>query len=262
MKRYIKNIVFMVLIAGLFTACKKDDLETEKVMQIVINGYNGGVNALQMSIDTTQYDAATANGKYIIGAASGIAQNFAYTYRSEKKRMLTLTDMVTQKVVYSKELPVNAPKGLFNYIFLDGKELEVTPPSADATTNKLGFYIYYPASNEPFDIFLYRVDNSTGQEFREYLARGVMQGQWVYVNYNATADFGTKALLGSSSVYFTKAGTTDQWAFDDDQNKSTISGNSMFLPTTIDKGLVQPYFIKPMTSSQGLAKMFFYPDRQ
>lgn len=252
----------MALIISLFTACDKDAPEVEKAIQIVVNGYNGGANALQMSIDTTQYDAATAQGKYIIGPGSIIGTNIAYTYRSEKKRMLTLTDVVTKEVVYSRELPGNTPKGLFNCIYLDGKELEVKPPAADASTNKLGFYIYYQASSEPFDIFLYRIDNGTGQEFREYLARGITPGQWVYVNYNATADFGTNALLGSSSVYFTKAGTTDQWAFDDDQNKSTISGNSMNLPTTIDKGLVQPYFIKPMTGNQGLAKMFFYPDRQ
>lgn len=252
----------MALIAGLFTACEKEDVETEKVMQIVVNGYNGGANALQMSIDTTQYDAATANGKYIIGAASGIAQNFAYTYRSEKKRMFTLTDMVTKKVVYSKELPANTPKALFNYIFLDGKELDVNPPAADAATNKLGFYVYYPASNDPFDIFLYRMDNTTGEEFREYIAKGVAPGQWVYVDYNAATNFGTGAFLGSAQVRFTKAGTTDQWAFDDDQNKSTISASSMNLPTTIDKGLVQPYFIKPMPYNQGLATLFFYPDRQ
>src|SRR5690606_22976747 len=129
------------------------------------------------------------------------------------------------------------------------------------TTNKLGFYIYYPTSNDPFDIFLYRKNNANGQEFREYIAKNVTPGKWVYVDYAAAENFGTKAFLGNSSVYFTKAGTTDHWAFDNDQTKSTINANGFFLPVADDKGLVQPYFIKPMPYNQGLATLFFYPDR-
>lgn len=261
MKHYIKHIVYITLVAGLFTACNKEDLNVKKAMQIVVNGYNGGQNALQMSIDTTEYNVNVGYGKYIMSSASIIGYSVVYSYGSDKKRLFTLTDTITKQVVYSKELPASGTKAIFNYIFLEGKELDINTPAADPATNKLGFYIYYPTSNEPFDIFLYKKDNTTGQEFRAYIAKNVTPGKWIYVDYVAVADFGTKSFLGNSTVYFTKAGTTDQWAFDNDQSKSTVAANTFFLPTVNDLGLVQPYFYKPMPYGQGLAKMFFYPDR-
>lgn len=264
MKRHIKSIALIVLIASLFAACDKEEMDAEKAMQIVVNGYNGGSNALQMSIDTTQFDVGVNYGGYIIKPGSIIANNMVYTYRSDKKRMLTLTDTITKKVVYSKELPANNPKGLFNYIFMDGKELEINAPASDPTTNKLGFYIYYPTSNDPFDIFLYRRDNATGIEYRTYLAKDATPGKWIYLDYAVPADFSTSRIIGNSgaTVRFTKAGTIDQWAFDNDQSKSAVPANSLFLPVEDDKGLVQPYFIKPMSYGQGLSRLFFYPERQ
>lgn len=262
MKKYIKNIASITLFAGLFAACNKEDLDTGNAIQIVVNGYNGGANALQMSIDTTQYDVGVGYGKYILKPASIIGSGLVYTYRSNKKRMFTLTDTITRQVVYSRELPDNSTKGLFNYIFLDGKELEINPPVANPATNKLGFFIYYPTSNEPFDIFLYRQDNTTGQEFRTYLAKDVTPGKWLYLDYVVPADFSTQNVISSgATLCFTKAGTTDQWAFDNDQNISTVQAGSLLLPVEDEKGLVQPYFIKPMSYGQGVAKLFFYPDR-
>ena len=263
MKQFIKNITIIALIAGLFTACNKEDLDVEKAMHIVVNGYNGGANDLQMSIDTTQYGIAVRSGAYIMQPAAVISQNLVYSYRSEKKRMLTLTDIVTQQVVYSREVPANSTNAVFNFIFLDGKELDINAPAADLATNKLGFYIHYTSSNEPFDIFLYRRDNTTGQEFRSYLAKNVTPGKWVYLDYAVPADFNTKQIISTSSasLCFTKAGTTDQWAFDNDQNKSTAPANSMGLPVEDEKGLVQPYFFTPLPYGQGLFNLFFYPDR-
>ena len=263
MKRYIKNIALILLVATTFVACNKEELEVEKAMHIVVNGYNGGENSLQMSIDTTQYGQAARSGAFIMKPAAVISQNLVYTHRSGKKRMLTLTDTITKKVVYSRELPANSNNAVFNYIFLDGKELDINDPAVDPSTNKLGFYIHYTASNEPFDIFLYRKDNTTGQEFRSYLAKNVTPGKWIYLDYAVPADFSTKQIISSSSaiVCFTKAGTTDQWAFDDDENKSTVPANSMGLPVEDEKGLMQPYFFTPMPYGQGLSKLFFYPDR-
>lgn len=263
MKQYIINIALTLLIATAFTACNKEDLDVEKAMHIVVNGYNGGANALQMSIDTTLYGITSRNGAYIMKPAAVISQNLVYTYRSDKKRMLTLTDTITKQVVYSRELPENSPKAVFNYIFLDGKELDINAPAADPATNKLGFYVHYIASNEPFDIFLYRKDNTTGQEFRTYLAKNVTPGKWVYLDYAVPADCGTKQIISNSSasVCFTKAGTTDQWAFDNDQNKSQTPANALFLPVEEEKGLVQPYFFTPLPYGQGLSKLFFYPER-
>lgn len=257
-----KHIAYIFVAMLLFTACNKEEINVEKAVQVLINGYYGGPNALQLSIDTTEYGPNVGYGRYIVNPDYMISHNLVYTYRSDKKRELTLTDTITKQVVYRKELPSNGPKGLFNFVFLEGRELEINPPAADPATNKLGFYIHYPASNEPFDIFLYRRDNSTGQEFRAYIAKNVRPDKWVYLDYTASADFGTKNSVASSTVYFTKAGTTDQWAFYGDQNKSRMDANSMYLPTADEKGLVQPYFIKPMPSNQGLARLFFYPDRQ
>lgn len=263
MKRYIKNIALTLLVAIAFTACNKEDLDVEKAMHIVVNGYNGGTNALQLSIDTTQYGVAARSGAYIMKPAAIISQNLVYTYRSSKKSTLTITDTITKKVVYSGELPANGTKAVFNYIFLDGKELNINAPAANPATNKLGFYIHYTISSEPFDIFLYRKDNTTGQVFRTYLAKNVIPGKWIYLDYAVPADFGTKQIISNSSasVHFTKAGTTDEWAFDNDQNKSTVPANSMGLPVEDEKGLVQPYFLTPLPYGQGLSKLFFYPDR-
>lgn len=257
MKKYIKDIALILLAAIALTACNKEELEVEKAMHIVVSGYNGGTNALQMSIDTTEYGAAQFK------PASIINNNVVYSYRAGKKPMFTLTDIITKKVVYSRELPANGTKAAFNYIFLDGKELDINAPAADPATNKLGFYIHYTTSSEPFDIFLYKKDNTTGQEFRTYLAKNVIPGKWIYLDYAVPADFGTKQIISNSSatVHFTKAGTTDQWAFDNDQNKSTVPANSMGLPVDDEKGLVQPYFFTPLPYGQGLSKLFFYPDR-
>lgn len=264
MKPHIKKIALILLFATAFTACNKENLDMEKAMYVVVNGYNGGANALQMSIDTTEYDVTARSGAYIMKPAAVISQNIVYTYRSSKKRVLTLTDTITKKVVYSKELPANGSKVAFNFIFLDDKELEINIPAADPATNKLGFYIHHTASNEPFDIFLYKMDTATGQEFRTYLAKNVTPGKWIYLDYAVPADFGTKQIISTSnaSVYFTKAGTTDQWAFDNDQEKSSVPANSLFLPVEDEKGLVQPYFFTPLPYGQGLSRLFFYPDRQ
>ncbi len=262
MKKYIKNIAFILVAMVLFTACNKENLDAEKAMQILLNGYNGGPNTLQMSIDTTQYGPEVAYGRYMINPASIIDKNLAYTYRANQKPELVLTDIVTKQIVYRKQLPTEGPKGLFNFIFLEGRELEINPPASDPATNKLGFYIYYPTNNDPFDVILYRRDNSTGQEFRSYLAKNVTPSRWLYVDYTADANFATKSLLGSSTVQFTKAGTTNEWAFDNDQARSSISTNGFFLPTTEEKGLVQPYFITPKPNNQGLVRLFFYADRQ
>lgn len=262
MKRYINNIVLILLVAAASTACNKEDLDVDKAMHIVVNGYNGGTNALQMSIDTTQYGLMSRNGG-IMKSAAVIVQNFVYTYRSDKKRMLTLTDTITKQVVYSRELPDNSTNAVFNCIFIDGKELDINAPTADPATNKLSFYIHYTASSEPFDIFLYRKDNTTGEEFRTYLAKNVTPGKWVYLDYVVPADFSTKQIISNSnaSLRFTKAGTTDQWAFDNDENKSSVPAQSLSLPVEDEKGLVQPYFFTPLLYGQGLSRLFFYPER-
>ncbi|RXK81315.1 hypothetical protein [Filimonas effusa] len=258
---YKKISLPLVLLLTMFAACNKEAPDAERAMSVVISGYNGGAHPLQMAIDTTVYDVAVSSGKYIVKPNDLGNFNIAYSYRSNKQRMFTLTDTVTKEIVYRKELPSDGTKANFNYLFLNGKLVDINPPVADPVTNKLGFYIYYPASDESIDISLYRVDGSTGQAFRVYLAKGIKPGTWAYVDYMAGENFATKNMLGNTQIHFTKSGNVGQWAFENDESKSVISAFGMFLPAADEKGLVQPYFITPQTYDLGHSQLFYYPDR-
>jgi len=260
--QYMKIAGIITLLHTVLAACNKEELDPEKAIQVIINGYNGSANELEVSIDTTSYDKGIANGKYILQPTSLIGFNVVYTYRSPALRSkVTLTDPATGEVFFSKPLPVSGTKANFNYIYLDGKVIEVNPPAAADTTNKLGFYIHYADSDAPFDIFLYRIDNTTGQEYREYLARHVKRRTWIYIDYIPSADFDNKNALNNSKVCFTKAGTTDQWAFQDNETMSTLDPSGMGLPIAGEKGLVLPYFITPGSWQLEHSRLFFYPDR-
>lgn len=253
--------LFLLLLTGL-SACNKEGPGATKAMQVVINGYNGTAHDLVAGIDTSLYGKNVSNAKYVIQPASVIGFNITYTYPdNQQQRMVTLRDPESNKVLLSRPLPATGTKASYNFIYLDGKELEVTPPAADASTNKLGFYVHYTDNNEPFDMFLYKINAETGQEYRQYIAKNVKPGSWIYVDYKASADFGTKNILRNCSIYFTKAGTTDQWAFLDDENSSKLSSFSLGFPIAGETGLVQPYFIVPASSKLAVSSLFFHPDR-
>jgi hypothetical protein len=252
---------FLLLLTGL-SACNKEGPAVTKAMYVVINGYNGTAHELVVGIDTTLYGKNVSNAKYVIHPASVIGFSITYTYPDDQQqRMVTLRDPESNKVLFSKPLPATGTKASFNFIYLDGKEMELTPPATDASTNKLGFYVHYAGSSEPFDMFLYKINTETGQEYRHYLAKNIKPGSWAYVDYIASADFGTKSILKNSSIYFTKAGTTDQWAFQDDENSSKVSSFPLSFPITGEKGLVQSYFIAPGSSKLDISRLYFHPDR-
>lgn len=260
MRSIIKHIVKPVLLALLATsiaACNKDNLDVEKGLQVLVNGYNGSGNALQITIDTTKY----GHNNYMIKPASLIGFNVVYTYRSLKEKILTITDTVTKKVLLSKPLPATGTKVNFNFIYIDGREVEVNPPAADPATNKLGFYVHYTDNDEPFDIFLYRMDDATGREYRQYLAKNIKPKTWVYIDYQASPDFSTHTLLTTSQICFTKVGTIDQWAFQESEAMSKLDVSGFSFPKAGEKGLVQPYFLTPGTFRLDFARLFFYPDR-
>lgn len=260
--QYMKIAGIIAMLINVLAACNKEELNPEKAIQVIISGYNGSANELEVSIDTTRYDKSLANGKFILQPASLIGFNAVYTYRDPVLRSkVTLTDPATGEIVFSKPLPASGTKACFNYIYLDGKVVEVNPPAAEATTNKLGFYIHYADSDAPFDIFLYRIDNTTGQEYREYLAKQVKRKSWIYIDYIPSADFDNKNALSNSSVCFTKAGTTDQWAFQDNETMSKVPAMGMGFPLAGEKGLVLPYFITPGSWQLEQSRLFFYPDR-
>lgn len=260
MKRIINYKIWLVLLSIVFMACNKENNNVEHAMHVVVSGYNGSGNVLQVSIDTVQYDQAAKNGIYIVKPASLLQFNAVYTYvPNGQQRMVTLTDTITKKVVFSKPLPAAGTKVSFIYLFVDGKEMAVPEPAADTATNKLGFYIHYTDSDEPFDMFLYRKDN-TGKEYQTYLAQNVKPNTWIYIDYRAGEKFDNKEIFKDSYIYFTKPGTRDQWAFQDTESKSKASAFGLGFPVAGEKGLVQSYFLAQGTWGLERVRLFF-PDR-
>ncbi len=262
MKFFKQHITIILSLFGLFfAACNKDDQEVTKAMQVLINGYNGSDHAWQVAIDTTVYDASAMHGKFIITPASMIAFNAVYTSPLNQQAMLTLTDTTTRTVLYRKTLPASGTTALFNFIYFDGKELEIQQPAADPATNKLGFYIRNTTGNAPFDVFLYRKDAATGTEYRAYIIKNVKPDSWIYADYVPTADFDSKNELDGATIFFTKAGTTDQWAFGDSEDFSKVPAFGMNFPIAGEKGIVQPYFLTPGADKLDITRLYLYADR-
>lgn len=261
MQTFINNTLIILLLAA-FTACNKDDLSTGKAMQVVVAGYNSSDHALQISLDTTIYDASVNYGSYIIKPSSLLHFNATHRYApSRQHKMLVITDTVTKQEIFRQPLPESGTKAYFSFLYIDGKEVPAQAPAADPGTNQLGFYVHYTDSNDPVDIFLTRTDAANGQEYRAYLARNVMPNTWAYATYLADEQFATVNMLSAASICFTKAGTTDQWAFYDDESKSRMAASSLLLPKAGEKGIVQPYFVVHGVWGLEIGRMFFYPDR-
>lgn len=259
---YIRICLCCMLLSLVFTACNKEEIIREKAMHIVINGYNGDTDDLEVSIDTTVYDKTAMHGKFLLKSESVIGFNVVYTYNPViTEHVLRIKNTTTGKVMYTGALPQEGTKATFNYIYLGGKEQVIEIPTADANTNKLGFYLNYTTDNSPIDIFLYRRDDTNGTEYREYLAKNVRPNTWVYTDYLAAEAFNERTKLDKSSICFTKAGTVDQWAIEGDENQSKASAFGKGLPLAGEKGFVQPYFFTPSAGALVHSNLFFYPDR-
>jgi hypothetical protein len=258
-----KLSVLLLSVLCALTACNKEPLVAEKAIHILINGYNGGSDKLEVSIDTTRFDASLLHEKYIQKPLSLFDFNAVYTYRpGAVQPVLSIKNPVNDSVLYSYTLPASGTKALLNIMYLDGKLQELHPPEANAGSNKVGFYIRYTDSEAPIDIFLYRMDANTGMEYRHYLAKNVRPGNWIYIDYLAAEHFDKTEYLGKANVYFTRAGTIDQWAFLDDETQSKIAAQGLSFPKAGETGLVQPYFIIPRGWELGYSRMFFYIDRK
>ncbi|MFD2556499.1 hypothetical protein [Sphingobacterium tabacisoli] len=259
---YIRTSLCCILLSLVFVACNKEDMIREKAMHIIINGYNGDVNELEVTIDTTVYDKATKNGKFILQPESVIGFNVVYTYNPVvREQILRIKNTGTGKVMYTGALPNEGTKAIFNFIYLDGKELTLEIPQPNPSTNKLGFYLNNTGDNTPIDIFLYRKDESNGAEYRAYLAKNISPNSWIYTDYIAAPAFDDKNKVNKSTICFTKAGTTDEWAIEGDKNQSEVSAFGKGLPLAGEKGLVQPYFFTPNAGVLTHSSLFFYPDR-
>lgn len=236
MKQIITNIkkagVFVVMAAGL-AACNKEK-EQVKAVSIEIMGYNVGNTQLQVSVDTVVFRNDIVEPDRLI--------NFSriYTYPSGKgQSLLSIKDLITGAEMYRQQINLNEGLELFYpFVLINGSQLAINPPVAEPSTNKLGFYIHYPASNDLIDIYL---KNPAGQMVR--VAANVQPSNWVYVDY--IPEDGFKDPNPSYTLHFMKAGTTDSWAFQDSEWMSMAYESTLYFPKSEQKGQVRSYFVTP-----------------
>lgn len=248
MKQIIMMMKRIALFAGLvvaLTACNKDELTTRAV-SIEIKGYNIGNSELEVTIDTVVYS------KFKTAANSLLNFGRIYTYSSGKEQaLLKIRDVKTGKEVYQNQLELN--KGglerVFPFVFINGSSLAVKAPEADPSTNKMAFYVYYPQSNDPLDIYM-----KNNKDEIVYIAKNIVPGSWGYSEYVTTAGFTDPNT--HYNWYFVKAGTKDQWAFNDSEWMSQCSTGTLFLPKKGEKGRVQTYFVTPASNQLDVASLF------
>jgi hypothetical protein len=100
-------------------------------------------------------------------------------------------------------------------------------------------------------------NTTTGQQ--AYLAQNVVPQTWVYTDYLPAEAFPDKNVIGSSTIYFLKAGTFD-FAFDDSESLSQTSGFGAFIPhNKFNLNKVQPYFIQPSPQGYGTEMVQLFP---
>jgi hypothetical protein len=253
-KKYIViGFIASCIMLGI-ASCNKD-IVTDKVINVTLHGYNISDTQLLVSLDTVQYN------KNLLRANGQVSFSMVYPYSPGKKEAtIHVKNPQTGKEMFQQSMPLNGSQLEFFYplVNINGKLLDVNPPAADPATNKLGFYIYYPESNDPIDIFIF---NANTWEMA-YLAKNVIPQTWVYIDYKLPDGFTDKNIIGGCTINFTKAGTTDQWAFNGDEYQSQVSAFSLTLPHAGNNGnIVQPYFILPSPNGwqAEVANLFLRP---
>lgn len=241
-RKFIQGFVIASLTVFGMASCNKD-IEGKKVINVTFHGYNISDTELEVSVDTVVFDKKMLrpNGQI------GFSMVYPYIY-GKTEAIVRVKDKANGKELFQQKLDLTSGRlEFFNTLInIKGNVLEVKPPAADPATNKLGFYIYYPESDDPIDIFM--TNQNTGETV--YLAKSVKPQTWVYVDYLPAEGFQDKNIVGGCTIFFTKAGTTDQWAFNDDEYVSQTSAFSWSLPhARFNLNKVQPYFILP--SPQG-----------
>jgi hypothetical protein len=239
-----KSGLVVLLMAGL-NACNKE-VDATKAVSIEIKGFNIGNAELQITVDTLVYRN--------LQVAPNQELNFGkvFTYPSSKNEVtLKIKDLTSGKDVYQQQLSLNNSdlERFFQFVLIDGHQLEVKPPAADPATNKVGFYIHYPQSSDPIDIFL---KNPEGEIV--YLAKNVQPSTWVYADYLTQPGFENPNT--NYNILFAKAGTTDVWAFNDSEYISQSSEDAMFLPQYGQQGRVCSYFVTPGQVDLRVVRLF------
>ena len=244
----IKKLALFVLLTTGLGACNKE-AALNKAVSIQISGYNIGSTELEVSIDTVVY----RNFKILPDQELNFGKIFTYP-SGKNEAVLKIKDLTTGKDIYQQQLNLNSTKLelFFPFVLIDGKQLDTKPPAADPATNKLGFYIHYPQSTDAIDIFM---KNDDGEMV--YLAQNVQPSTWVYADYLAQESF--LRPNKQYTVYFTKAGTTDTWAFNDNEYMSKIGESTLITPAKGEKGLVRTYFITPGSVDLRVVRLFKRP---
>lgn len=236
-RRYVQGLVMAALTILGLASCNKD-VEKDKVINVTFHGYNVGEKTLQVSVDTVVYD------KNLLQPNAQIGFSMVYPYLvGTTEATLHIKDPENGKELFQKKLELSGSQLEFFYplVNINGTLLDINPPAADTGTNKLGFYIYYPESNDPIDILMY--NPNTGEQV--YLAQNVIPQKWVYVDYLPGGGFMQKSDIESSTIYFLKTGTFD-WAFNNDEYMSQVGGHGIYIPHKLyNLNKVQPYFILP-----------------
>lgn len=246
----IKKVGFFFVLIPLLLACNKENNLT-KAVSIEIAGYNIGNSELEVSVDELVYD------KFRTPANKRLDFARIYTYPATKNgALLKIKDIVPGKEVFQQQLQLGTGEidRFFPFVIINGSPLEIKSPEADPSTNKMAFYIYYPQSDDAVDIFL---KNDAGQIY--YIAKNIQSAMWVYTDYLTPEVF--KDSSKNYTLYFTKTGTTDHWAFrDSEQISKSPAGGSLFFPTFGEKGLTRTYFITPGSNQLDVVSLFKRPN--
>ncbi len=253
-KKHIQAFAITLLTIVSLASCNKE-IQTARVVNVAFHGYNLSDDQLEVTFDTVVYD------KDIIQPNAQFHFSKVYPYLPGKGELkVHVKNKATGAELLEKTVPLSSGQleFFFPLIYVDSKVLEVTPPQADPATNKLCFYIHYPESSDPIDIFLYNAE--TGE--RVYLAKNVVPGTWMFTDYLPSAGFLNKSDIQQYTVYLTKAGTTDQWAFNGDEYLSQTYAHGLYIPHMgYNLNKVQSYFITP--SPQGyqtdISNLFLNP---
>lgn len=245
MKQIITSIGFYTLVLAGLSACNKD-ADVTKAVSIEIKGFNVSNSPLEISVDTVVYR------NFKVPANTEVDFNKVFTYpASTSEVVLRIRDANSGNEVFEQQVTLNSSEleRFYQFVLIDGKQLELKPPAADPATNKIGFYIHYPASNDPIDVFM---QNDEGQI--AYLAKNVTPSAWVYADYAGHEGFNNPNT--NYDLYFTKAGTTDVWAFNDNQYMSLGHEDALLIPQNGQKGRVCSYFVTPGTADLRTVRLF------
>lgn len=246
------RILGLLVLLNMFISCNKEDEEGTKATSIEVWGYNVGDAELEVSVDTTIYRNFTTMPN------KPVTFSKVYTFPFAKKEAsLKIKDKTSGKEVFQQQLNLGGGELelFFPFVFIDGNALKIEPPVADPATNKMGFYIHYPQSEDALDIFL---RNEAGQMV--YIAQNVKPGAWIYSSYQPQEGFKDKNK--SYDLCFTRAGTTDSWYFENSEMVSKSGVTGLFFPKGEEKGLVRTYFVTPSALQLEVMRLFKRPKAQ